>query len=373
MNRINKLHVYYYDDDRLVGTLAYLNNGKVAFQYDNEWLENGFSISPISLPLKNDVFIPTKLHFGGLFGVFADSMPDAWGNILVNRMLKKNGINPDDLGVLDRLAIVGDSGMGALTYRPEIDVKVEVNDIDFDRLSKECRRILESEKSNDLDTLFILGGSSGGARPKILTQINGEEWIVKFQAPSDSSSIGKMEFDYYKCARECKINISESKLIPSSICPGYFATKRFDRNNGKRKHMISVAALLELDFRTPNMDYLQLMKLTKMITGRQEDTEQMFRLACFNVFAHNRDDHTKNFTFVYNDETKKWNLSPAYDLTYSSTYYGEHTTTICNNGHNPGRKELMKLGVESGLKKELCTRIVDEIENKVQEYLSEYL
>lgn len=372
MNKINKLNVYYHDT--LVGTLAKLNNGKIAFQYDEEWLKNGFSISPISLPLKKEVFIPTKHHFGGLFGVFSDSLPDAWGNILVNRILKKNGINPDNLGALDRLAIVGESGMGALTYRPEIDVKVEVNEVDFDRLSKECQRILESEQSSDLDTLFILGGSSGGARPKILTQIDGEEWIVKFQAPTDNDNIGKMEYNYYECAKKCQISISESMLIPSRICPGYFATKRFDRVCGERKHMISVAALLELDFRTPSMDYLQLMKLTKMLTkNSKQDVEQMYRLACFNVFSHNRDDHTKNFTFIYDDKLKKWCLSPAYDLTYSSTYYGEHTTTICNNGNNPGKKELLKLGIESGLKKELCQDIIDEIEDIVKKCLFEYL
>ena len=111
------------------------------------------------------------------------------------------------------------------------------------------------------------------------------------------------------------------------------------------------AALLELDFEQPSLDYHSLMKLTKILTRDDEkDIEEMFCRMCFNVFAHNRDDHSKNFTYLYDEENDRWSLSPAYDLTYSNTYYGEHTTTVDGNGRNPGRKELLAVGIAAGLK-----------------------
>ena len=130
--------------------------------------------------------------------------------------------------------------------------------------------------------------------------------------------------------------------------------------------MLTAAALLELDFEQPSLDYHSLMKLTKILTrDNTEDIENMFRRMCFNVFAHNRDDHSKNFTYLYDEEKDSWRLSPAYDLTYSSTYYGEHTTTVDGNGRNPGRKEILTVGITAGMKKEVCVDIMDEIEKCV--------
>lgn len=163
--------------DQLVGRLAKADY-RVAFEYEESWIENGFSISPFSLPLEKKVFLPTKLHFQGLFGVFADSLPDAWGNVLLNRVLKKNGINIDEITPLTRLAIVGRSGMGALTYEPEKSLEHGLRAIDLDELAFECQKILHSEYSDKLDELYRLGGTSGGARPKIMTNIDGEEWII---------------------------------------------------------------------------------------------------------------------------------------------------------------------------------------------------
>ena len=372
MNNVSKLFVYYHE--KLVGTLAKTPDHKIAFQYDDEWVKTGFSISPFSLPLNHNVFIPTKYYFNGLFGVFADSLPDAWGNVLLNRVLKKHQINPDLLGPLERLAIVGNSGMGALSYRPEIQVKTSAHSIDLDELAKECHQILTSEYCDNLDTLFTLGGHSGGARPKIFTSIEDKDWIIKFPAPSDDKNIGKVEYDYYLCAKECGIEISPSNLFSSNQCLGYFGTMRFDRLNNQRIHMISVAALLEVDFRQPCLDYTELMKLTKILTkNNPEDILQLFKIACFNVFAHNRDDHAKNFSFIYDDENNQWHLSPAYDLTYSNTYYGEHTTAICSNGSNPSKQDLMKLGNLSGLKKNIYEKIIDDINSIVNEKLYKYL
>lgn len=169
--------------------------------------------------------------------------------------------------VLDRLAIVGKSGMGALTYHPQKEIGMGQQMDDLDELSVHCQKILSTQYSEKLDELYRLGGTSGGARPKIMTEIDGENWIIKFPAHVDKKDVGKMEYDYSLCAKACGIVMSETRLFSSNICPGYFGTKRFDRriekNEIKRAHMLTAAALLELDFNQPSLDYHELMKLTK--------------------------------------------------------------------------------------------------------------
>ena len=376
MREGNALQVFY--DEKLVGTLAMTADHKAAFQYSEEWIENGFPISPFSLPLKKQVFVPTKDYFDGLFGVFADSLPDNWGRLLLDRLLRAHKQNPDKLTVLDRLAIVGKSGMGALTYYPEKKIDEQYGDVDLDELAEQCRKILNTEYSDRLDELYRLGGTSGGARPKIMTTVNGEEWIIKFPAHVDGENAGKMEYDYSCCAKKCGIIMSETRLFPSENCEGYFGIKRFDRisdkNGTKRIHMLTAAALLELNFEQPSLDYHSLMKLTKILTrDNEKDMREMFSRMCFNVFAHNRDDHSKNFTYLYNEEKDRWGLSPAYDLTYSNTYYGEHTTTVDGNGRNPGRKELLTVGIAAGMKKEVCIESMDMVEKCVKNMLGRYL
>lgn len=376
MKTNSALQVLY--DGRLVGTLAMTANHKAAFQYSEEWLGHGFSISPFSLPLKNQVFVPNKDYFDGLFGVFTDSLPDNWGSLLLNRLLRANGQNPDKLTVLDRLAIVGTSGMGALTYYPEKEIQEKQGHSNLDELAEQCQKLLNTEYSDKLDELYRLGGTSGGARPKIMTTIDGEEWIIKFPAHVDGRNAGKMEYDYSCCAKQCGITMSETRLFPSDKCEGYFGTKRFDRviDNGtqKRIHMLTAAALLELDFEQQSLDYHSLMKLTKILTRDYlEDVNNMFRRMCFNVFAHNRDDHSKNFTYLYHEAENRWRLSPAYDLTYSNTYYGEHTTTVDGNGRNPGEKEILAVGVAAGMERTECKRIMNQIKDCVNQMLGRYL
>ena len=157
----DKLEVLY--DGIRVGTMASYQRYRTAFEYSAEWLRDGFSISPFSLPLEPGVKIAGAVPFDGLFGIFADSLPDGWGRLLVDRMLRKNGEDPAVTGPLARLSIVGESGMGALEYRPVFDMQKQKQTGDLDWLAEECARVLRSEKTEDLDTLFALGGSSGGA------------------------------------------------------------------------------------------------------------------------------------------------------------------------------------------------------------------
>ena len=377
MNKIKSLQVFY--NEKKVGTLALMKNNIVAFEYDSNWITNGFSISPFSLPLKKQVFIPRIDPFDGLYGVFSDSLPDGWGRLLVDRMLNSQNINPREISQIDRLAIVGETGMGALSYKPEYNL-LEDKDYkeDYDNLALSCKKILNTEHSADLDKLFKLGGSSGGARPKILTKIDNEDWIIKFPSSLDDSNIGKLEYLYSVCAKKCKIDIPETKLFPSKISSGYFGIKRFDRkklSTGaiRKLHMISVSGLLETSHRIPNLDYNDLMQLTLNLTKSFEEVEKLFRLMCFNVFSHNRDDHSKNFSFIYNEDLNKWEFSPAYDLTYSYSINGEHATTINGNGVNPGLNDILKVAEKIGLDKKKAEKIAIEIRETVRKDLEIFL
>ena len=367
MDNYKYLKVFY--NDILVGTLAKTPERVVAFEYDSDWLNNGFSVSPFSLPLIKKVFIPKYDPFGGLFGVFNDSLPDGWGRLLVDRLFLKHKINPVEIDNLNRLAVVQESGMGALTYKPEHRFESKNNISDYDILSRECSKILESQNSDNLDELFQLGGSSGGARPKILTSIDNEDWIIKFPSSSDPINIGEKEYQYSLCAKDCGISMTETRLFPSKICSGYFGIKRFDRKNGKKVHMVSASGLLETSHRLPNLDYNTLMKLTLELTRNYQDIEQLFRLMCFNVFAHNREDHSKNFSFLFDDTKKEWHLSPAYDLTYSFSFNGEHATTINGEGKNPTLNDILAVAKNIGLKEKLAKDITLDIQEKCSKLL----
>lgn len=354
-------------DGRLVGTMAQTADRRVAFAYSEEWLDKGFAISPFSLPVERKVFVPSSQAFGGLWGVFADSLPDAWGRLLVDRMLSRKGLSPANVTQLERLAIVGHSGMGALSYRPAWDVPREGALGDLDELAAKCHAMLNQEDIGDLDSLFRMGGSSGGARPKVMTG----EWVVKFPASGDMKDSGLMEKEYMDCAADCGIAVPETKLMPSRLCGGYFAVRRFDRETVEervtRRHMLTAAAILEADWRTAALDYHTLMKLTRILSmDNAVDVEQMYRRMCFNVFAHNRDDHAKNFSWIYDEHMDCWHPSPAYDLTWSTTCFGEHTTMVDGNGENPGMKELLAVGRAAGMAQNTCRRIAEEIREKTR-------
>lgn len=378
MRTINHLNVYC--RGRKVGTMALYKERFAAFEYDKEWLIDGFAISPFSLPLEQKVFIPKIDPFEGIFGVFADSLPDGWGRLLMDRFMQKNHVDPKTLGNLERLAIVGATGMGALSYEPDYHFGSDEVCQDLDRMAEECAKILKRQSSDHLDELFVMGGSSGGARPKIFTQIDGEEWIIKFPSHRDDPELGKQEYNYSLCAKQCGIEMTETRLFSSKQCAGYFGTKRFDRTNtseidgGIQKiPMISVSGLLETSHRIPNLDYSILMKLTLELTKDFGEVEKLFRLMCFNIFAHNRDDHSRNFSFLYSEEEDRWRLSPAYDLTYSSSIGGEHATTVFGNGVNPGMGEILAIAGEIGIKETRAKRIANDIRECVDTHLSTYL
>lgn len=289
------------------------------------------------------MFYPKNDNFDGLFGVFDDSLPDGWGRLLTDRFLIRKKIDPGLINVLHRLAFIGEDGKGALSYQPDIETENKAASMSFDEIARECQQLLDSQPSEHLDELYRRGGSSGGARPKIIIKDNGEDWILKFPSRQyGPENAGEHEYRYNLCPKRCGIEVPEVKLFPSKVCPGYFGSKRFDRRikEGKsvRIHMISAAALLEVSYRMPSLDYISLMQLTLYLTHDYKELQKLYRIMCFNVFAQNQDDHAKNFSYLY--LIGKWKLSPAYDLTFSRSYYGEHSTSINGNGKNPGLEDL---------------------------------
>lgn len=358
---IKKLNVMY--NGKLVGYLLETNDGRIAFQYDDEWIQHGFSISPFSLPLTNKVFINTKQTFDGLYGVFNDSLPDGWGELLVRRMLVKKGINPDSLSPIQKLTIISNNALGALTYEPNNPIENEtIVDINLDEIAKDANAILNDDNTNNLDQIYMLGGSSGGARPKAHINIDNEEWIVKFPCYMDSKNIGKQEYTANKLAKKCGINVNDFKLFPSKICSGYFGVKRFDRkDNNKRVHMISLSALLETTHRIPNLDYTHLFQVIQNICPNKDEIYEAYRRMCFNVLYKNRDDHGKNFSFIYDENIKGYRLSPAYDLTSTPNKF-EHEMTVNGNGL-PTEKDLLDIAHKFKLSLSTCANIISAIKN----------
>lgn len=372
MIKTDRIEVYY--GDRHVGTLAETKH-RAAFQYSDEWLSEGFSISPFSLPLERRLFIPEYEPFEGVFGVFADTLPDGWGRFVVDRYIKnKFGVNAADIDGFQRLTLITDSGMGALTYKPAIKIESGEPSLNLDEISKECSNLLADKSIENLDRLFRFGGTSGGARPKIHTKIDGEEWIIKFPSAYDDRSIGLQEYEYSLCAKKCGISMTDTRLFHSDNCKGYFGTRRFDRGqDGRKIHTVSVSGLLESSHRYPNLDYEQLMKLTLIITRDMNEVKRMYDLMCFNVFSHNRDDHSKNFSFLYDEDEHRWVLSPAYDLTFSSSQGGEHATTVHGEGKNPGMADILRVAMAAGIDTRYAEAKAKEIKEIVTEMLGRYI
>ena len=368
MRNIERADVF--SEGRHVGTIVQYDRFRTAFGYTPEWLGTGFSISPFSLPLQSGLFIADKDPFSGLHGVFDDSLPDGWGRLLTDRFLRTMGINPEEITPLTRLCMLSDDAEGFLEYRPAlINQRTVGNDMNFDELSMTARRILIEEEVDQamLDELFLAGGSSGGARPKVYATIDNQHWIVKFPAQNDGMDAGKREYDTNMTARKCGIEVPEARLIPSSICPGFFASKRFDRKEGRRIHTVSLSGLLESSHRFPVLDYSHLMKAVLILAKKEEELWKAYRLAVFNIKIGNMDDHGKNFSFIFDEEKRIWKLAPAYDLTTVSTYYGEHSTTVMGKGKNIADEDLLSLASAFRLPRKNAITEIERIGSIIKE------
>lgn len=352
---------------------------KIYFKYYPSFIDKGIQISPFKMRLSEKILSTDYSPFDGLFGVFNDSLPDGWGQLLLDRTLISKGISLNQISPLDRLAYIGLRGMGALIYRPEIvfESKKEKT-IELDAIAKQTQLVLEGTSSDVIEELFILGGSSGGARPKIFVGYNPasdsviygaenlpkgyEDWIIKFPSSADPVDIPNIEYAYYKMALDAGIKMSECRLFKGASGKQYFGTKRFDRVDGNRLHMHSASGLMHDNFRLSTMDYGHLMDAAFRLENHVGAYEKILRLAAFNVYGHNRDDHSKNVSFLM-DEHGKWMLAPAYDLTFSNSSHGFHSTMVGGESKAPGRKQLIELAGHFSVKN--AHEIIEQVQSVV--------
>ncbi len=360
-----------------VGRLAEADR-RVFFEYAPEFLETSLELSPFKLPLGSGLIEHTDRSFGPLPGLFEDSLPDGWGLLLMDRYFRSEGLVPGTVSPIDRLAYLGTRTMGGLTYHPAEEVDPSLTEFNLQRIAKNARDVLAGTAKEVLPELMRAGGSPGGARPKVLVGvredriISGEDelpdgyeaWIVKFSAKEDFKDAGPVEYAYARMARAAGIEMPPNRLFETSTGDCFFGVKRFDREGNHRRHIHTFGNLIHANFRVPGCDYMDMLKAVSLLTRNHQDVLRSFRQMVFNVAAHNRDDHVKNFSFIM-DEEGRWSLSPAYDLMYSLGPGGEHSMTILGEGREPTHDNFLQLAGKSGISSEQAARIVDQVRDAV--------
>ena len=358
-----------------VGRLV-MAGGLAQLEWSDTVVAQGWRVDPLLYPPQRGLHAARGRHFGGLHGFLADSLPDAWGQLLMRRRLARQGVDFATLSAADRLALVGREGRVALVFEPATTPYEDVGPIDLDALAEESRSVLAGEEARALDVLARLGGASGGARPKVHVALGadgevlaaGDEWIVKFRAAVDNPDIGPVEEAYAQMARLAGIAMAETRLLPSAEGPGHFATRRFDRpGGGRRVHMISLAGALEASPDMPSLDYDGFLRATLAITRHAGDVAEAFRRMVFNVLAHNRDDHTRQHAFLMGEDGA-WRLAPAYDLTCSAGPGGEHYLAVEGEGRAITRAQVTALGRRHGLTERSIAAVIDEVRGALAEW-----
>lgn len=373
------LDVFYngYGQRKHVGRLT-SDRQRILFEYSADFLDSGIELSPFMLPLSSGVFEDTKRTFDGLFGLFNDSLPDGWGCLLLDRQLRKHGKTYQQITPLDRLSLISKNPMGALEYEPAISEEITGNGIELDSLSCEVSKILKGEASLLLDELVEMNGSSGGARPKIVALVSDDRqniihsgdalpeghshWLIKFPASTDAPNIGAIEYAYSLMAARAGVEMPETHLFESKTCAGFFGVKRFDRIGGQKLHMHTACGLLHASHRYSSVDYETLIKLTLNLTRSEREAEKLVRLMIFNVKTGNKDDHSKNFSFLLSPENE-WKLAPAYDLTPSEGINGEHATMVNGKGTGITDNDLIETAQLSGLPESRIREIIEQTED----------
>jgi len=374
-----KVFLHAYGVRHFVGLLAEEGN-RIFFEYSPEFLQSGIELSPFQLPLRPGVFEDKKRTFDGLFGLFNDSLPDGWGCLLLDRMLRKKGLAYHQITPLNRLSLVGRNPMGALEYEPAENGPDHDGYVELDALSGEIGKVLAGENSEVLDELLKLNGSSGGARPKIAALVSPDKkqvihgtattpvgfspWIIKFSESMDGKDSGVMEYLYSLMAHQAGIDMPETFLFPSKTCRGYFGVKRFDRNGALKIHVHTACGLLHASHRIGSIDYENLLKLTQRLTCNQADVAKLVRLMIFNVKTGNRDDHSKNFSFLLT-ENREWRLAPAYDLTPSAGINGEQTSMVNGKGTGITDDDLIATAKTAGISERKTRKMIQAVNDAV--------
>jgi serine/threonine-protein kinase HipA len=360
-----------------VGVLAQNRQG-VFFQYDESYLSRFGNLSPFTL--QGDVRLqqaPKEPH-QGIHGVFGDSLPDGWGLLLQDRVFRQQGIIPAQVTAMDRLAFVGQQGMGALSFTPVSELSLDQrSDIALETLGLEAQTLFDQSLSDDLDgstqqvlATLVAVGSSGGARPKAqiympsgdatqcrtYAQSGDEAWLVKFTSKNLAlgHEEGLCEAVYLEMAELAKCQPPIWQLIEAPASSGakaWLALKRFDylpaQDKAGRLHMHSACGLLDADFRSPSLDYSDLIKASRQLCKSPAAGQLQFRRAMFNLLSSNQDDHSKNWAFLQADDGQ-WDPAPFYDVTYSPHPFNEHATAFGGYGKAPPLKVMQKLATSAG-------------------------
>ena len=369
------MHLHSHGKRRYVGKLAE-QDGAILFQYTREFLESGINISPFKLPLSPEVKQDPKRTFDGLFGVFNDNLPDGWGLLLLARALRKKGSSLHACLPLQRLALVGLHGVGALEYSPAIDQAdeaVSVTELDPPPPPPPPPLRDAPVDAAQLDRLIQLNGSFAGARPKILVNVtadhriaqqnkDGEPWIIKFRSAHEAPDTGLMEYKYSIAAREAGLDMPETHLFPSATSPGYFGVQRFDRVHGQKVHVHTACGLLHASHREPSLTYESLLRLALLLTRDMREVQKMVRLMVFNIRSGNKDDHSKNFSFLLNADSQ-WRMAPVYDLTPSEGINGEQTCMVNNKGRNITENDLHAAAATVDVDAQTVREIIQQVDD----------
>lgn len=390
-----------------VGSVKWDNVQKVAsFQYDKKFLEKGYDLSPLKMPIKNgeQIFTFYDLRaskdnavdtFKGLPGLLSDALPDKYGNLLINIWLNQNNRLANSMNPVEQLCFIGSRGMGALEFEPsQISKSKNTFSIEISSLVNAAQKILSKRESLEVNIqddekksmteILKIGTSAGGARPKAVITYNTktgeirsgqtkapkgfEHWLLKLDGVSDaqfgvSHGFGRIEYAYYEMAKDCGIEMMECKLLEENN-RAHFMTKRFDRDKNNIKHHVQTfCGIQHFDYNhIYGYSYEQLFQTMRMLKLTYPEAEEMFRRMVFNVMATNYDDHTKNFSFRLK-KGGKWELSPAYDICYSyapeNEWVNQHTLSINSKHRNITIEDLMTIAKANNIKK--GKKIIEDI------------
>ena len=384
-----------------------LDKSYASFEYDSEFLKSGIEISPIMMPLSSIVYEFPSLTgepFFGMPGLVVDSLPDDFGNKVIEQWLASKGKSITDFTAIDRLCYTGKRGMGALEYVPvtfdleDINERINVSEmVQFasDILNQRKSVVLNAKDSLTYAQLLQVGSSAGGARAKALIAWNDstneirsgqlslengfDYWLIKFDNVSRNGDHGLedipeytlIEYAYYKMASEAGIDMNECRIY-SHEGENHFITKRFDRVNGKKIHMQSLGALAHISYKEPGLcSYEMASQYMNELNLSMKEIEQFYKRMVFNVVAVNQDDHVKNVSFIM-DRNGKWKLSPAYDITFSynptNKWLRAHQMTINQKNTGINLADLLEAGKKMGLKKSKCMEIISHISSVVDDF-----
>lgn len=374
------LDVYYcgWGEQWPLGTLAH-SEGTVLFEYSLEALTQRLELSPRNLRLRREAYTGFASHQHRLPGLIADALPDGWGMLVMDRLFRREGRNVGTVSPLERLAFIGKRAIGALTFEPASRDNLAAEDVRLLTLAKEVREVLGNGDVATLRQLALLGGSPHGARPKALVQYDaasgamstdpaaaGTPWLVKFQSEREHKEVCAIEHAYAELGRRCGLPVPATRHFDLDRTLAAFAIERFDREAGLRVPVLTLAGLLDADFRIPQVDYLTFLRATSLVTGDQREVLAAFARCAFNVLFHNRDDHSKNFSYRLGRD-RRYRLAPVYDVTFCEGPGGEHQMDVLGEAKTPARSHLLELATRADLDRTVAATALDQMLAQVPE------